>query len=75
MTVRKLMGIFILESSVCQRCGGPAHLGAVVKPKSIILLQGEVNSSGSLGDMKGLFHHQLSLRSCDTGEFSFLLQI
>lgn len=56
LTVRELMGIFVSESGVCQRCGGPAPLGAVVKPKSTILLQGETDSSGSLGDMKGVFH-------------------
>lgn len=55
LTVRELMGIFILESGVCQRCGGPAHSGAVLKPKSAVLLQGESDSSGSLGDIGGVF--------------------
>lgn len=27
LTVHELMGTFVLESGVCQRCRGPAHLG------------------------------------------------
>lgn len=76
MTVHGLMGIFVLESSVCQRSGGPAHSGAVVKPKSTALLQGvNLFFKPPGGTPRGRFSViALSWYSCGAGQVGFLLQ-
>lgn len=42
MTVHELSRISVMESGVCQICGGPAHLESVVRPTSSVLLEGNI---------------------------------